>query len=256
MGHDIQNDITIVGGGIMGLTMATIVSEIYPKQKILLVERLNKCGMESSKGINNAGTGHAGYCELNYTPLNDKNEIEVHRAIKINEMFETSLQFWAYLGDKYKIFDIKKFLNKSPHISFVLGKKNVKLLKKRYQKLNKEPLFQDMQYTEEHHLLSKWAPLLMKGRSNDEVIAATRIEHGTDINFGELCNQLLTILRKNKNFSLKVNSDIFKIEKLKGESYELKYKIHNQNKINTIKSKKVFIGAGGMAISLTSEYRD
>jgi len=91
---------------------------------------------------------------------------------------------------------------------------------------------------------------LMKGRTNDEIIAATRIEHGTDINFGELCNQLLTILRKNKNFSLKVNSDIFNIEKLKGESYELKYKIHNQNKINTIKSKKVFIGAGGMAISL------
>ena len=227
MEHDIQNDITIVGGGIMGLTMATIISEIYPKQKILLVERLNKCGMESSKGINNAGTGHAGYCELNYTPLNDKNEIEVHRAIKINEMFETSLQFWAYLGDKYKIFDITKFLNKSPHISFVLGKKNVKLLKKRYLKLNKEPLFQDMQYTEKHHLLSKWAPLLMKGRSNDEVIAATRIEHGTDINFGELCNQLLTILKKNKNFSLKVNSDIFNIEKLKGESYKLKYKIHN-----------------------------
>ena len=250
MGHNIQNDITIVGGGIMGFTMATIVSEIYPKQKILLVERLNKCGMESSKGINNAGTGHAGYCELNYTPLNDKNEIEVQRAIKINEMFETSLQFWAYLGDKYKIFDITKFLNKSPHISFVLGKKNVTLLKKRYLTLNKEPLFQDMQYTEKHHLLRKWAPLLMKGRPNDEVIAATRIEHGTDINFGELCNQLLTILRKNKNFSLKVNSDIFNIEKLKGESYELKYKIHNQNKINTIKSKKVFIGAGGMAISL------
>lgn len=247
---DIQKDIIIVGGGIMSLTLAAIISEVYPKHKILLLERLTKCGLESSNGINNAGTGHAGYCELNYTPTDNQNHINIDRAININEMFEISLQFWAYLSDKYKTFNILKFLNKTPHISFVFGEKNVNFLKNRYLELKKQPLFEGMQYTESHQVIKNWAPLLMKGRSIKQVIAATKVEHGTDINFGELCNQLLIILKKNKNFSIKLNSNVKSIHQLVDSSFNIKYKNNNKKEINIVKSTKVFIGAGGMSINL------
>ena len=115
----------------MGLTLATLVSEIYPNDKISLFERLSACGEESSKGINNAGTGHAGYCELNYTPETSKNSIEINRAIKINSMFECSLEFWSYLDKKYNFFNVKKFLKKKIllyHLSYLQKKQKIDLI--------------------------------------------------------------------------------------------------------------------------------
>lgn len=234
----------------MSLTLATIISEIFPKHNILLIEKLSECAQESSMAINNAGTGHAGYCELNYTPKDKKNKINIDRAIKINEMFELSLQFWAYLSNKHKTFNVSKFLNKTPHVSFVVGEKNVNYLKNRYFNLKKQPLFKEMKYTENFQELKKWAPLLMKGRPSKQAVAATKVEHGTDINFGELCNQLLKILKKNKNFSLKLNSEVVNINRLVDSSFNIKYKTNKSGKINYVKSNKVFIGAGGMSINL------
>ena len=234
----------------MGLTLAVVISEIYPKQKILLIERLLKCGLESSNGINNAGTGHAGYCELNYTPQDKKNRINIEKALSINEMFESSLQFWAYLADKHKDFDCSKFLNKSAHISFVFGKKNIRFLKKRFEKLKDQPLFQGMQYTENHKVIKNWVPLIMQERSTKQKVAATKIDHGTDINFGELCKQLLNVLRKNKQFKVIFDSNISQINRSYGNSFDLKYKIKKTNKIKIVSSKKVFIGSGGQAINM------
>ena len=136
-----HQDITLVGGGIMSLTLAVLINEVNPKLKIHLIERLSGCGKESSDALNNAGTGHAGYCELNYTPQNKNGEVTIKRAIEINEMFEVSLQFWAYLDKKYSKFTPKKFMKKTPHISFVWGEQNVEFLNKRYLELSKQPLF-------------------------------------------------------------------------------------------------------------------
>ena len=229
----------------MGLTLATLVSEIYPNRKITLFERLNACGEESSKGINNAGTGHAGYCELNYTPETTKNSIEINRAIQINLMFESSLEFWSYLDKKYKFFNIKKFLKKTPHVSFVWGEKDSLFLKKRYLKLIKQPLFEDMEFTENPKVIEKWAPLLMEGRNSFEKVAATKVNHGTDINFGELTNQLLVILKKNNNFSLNLCSDVTSINFSNDNKVELTI---NQKKKYV--ADKIFLGAGGMTINL------
>ena len=198
----IQQDITLVGGGIMSLTLAVLINEVNPKLKIHLIERLPGCGKESSDALNNAGTGHAGYCELNYTPQNEDGQVTIKRAIEINEMFEVSLQFWAYLDKKYSKFNPKNFIKKTPHISFVWGEKNVKFLKKRYLELRKQPLFEGIEFTENSKTIKDWAPLLIEGRTRTEKIAATRVSHGTDVDFGELTSQLLIILLKNKNFTL------------------------------------------------------
>ena len=257
-----QYDITLVGGGVMSLTLAVLISELNPKLKIHIIEKLSVCAKESSGPLNNAGTGHAGYCELNYTPHNNEGKIIIKRAIEINEMFEVSLQFWAYLDKKYPIFNPKKFLKKIPHISFVWGEKNVALLRKRFLALKKQPLFKEMEFTEDHKKIKKWSPLLIEGREPSENIAATNIPHGTDVNFGELTAQLLKILSKNKNFNLSLNTNVTKI-KLESNVWIKESKKRwiidtTNNKLNkkiSNESSLVFIGAGGMAINLLQKMK-
>ena len=90
-------DVLLVGAGVMSTTLATLLSHLDPSLNIVLVERLSKVAQESSRSMNNAGTGHAGYCELNYTPQLADGSVQIERALEINAAFEMSLQFWSYL---------------------------------------------------------------------------------------------------------------------------------------------------------------
>ena len=253
--NNIDNNIVLVGGGVMSLTLAVLINEIYPEIQIDIIERLPSCGLESSDALNNAGTGHAGYCELNYTPINKKNQLNINKALEINENFETSLIFWAYLDQKYSFFNTRKFIKKTPHISFVSGLKNVSFLKKRYALLKKQPLFKEMLLTENIELIAKWAPLLLKGRKNFDSLAATKIDHGTDINFGELTNQLLGILEKKDNFSLLVNSEVETIKQRKDKRYNILIRNLKTNKTIEMVSNYTFLGSGGKTISMLQDMK-
>ena len=61
-------DVVLVGAGVMSATLATLLHELDPELRLLVVERLEAPALESSAAGNNAGTGHAANCELNYTP--------------------------------------------------------------------------------------------------------------------------------------------------------------------------------------------
>src|SRR5262249_18191663 len=61
-------DVILVGAGIMSATLAVFLKELDPRLKIELHEVLGSAAQESSNAWNNAGTGHAALCELNYTP--------------------------------------------------------------------------------------------------------------------------------------------------------------------------------------------
>src|SRR5690348_15671672 len=61
-------DVALIGAGIMSATFGTMFLELEPTARIAIFERLDHAAAESSDAWNNAGTGHAGYCELNYTP--------------------------------------------------------------------------------------------------------------------------------------------------------------------------------------------
>ena len=52
-----------------------------------MIERLPDVATESSDGWNNAGTGHAAYCELNYTPEMSDGSIDTRKALSINSRF-------------------------------------------------------------------------------------------------------------------------------------------------------------------------
>ena len=249
-----NQDITLIGGGVMSLTLAVLMKEVYPNTKVTLIERLHECGMESSQALNNAGTGHAGNCELNYTPIKN-GSVYLDRAIEVNEMFETSLQFWAYLDKKYPQFKPKKFLRKTPHISFVKGEANIAYLKKRYEAISKEPLFEEMEFTSDRKKIKAWAPLLISKKDEDSSAAATKIAHGTDVNFGELTKQLLALLIKQPNVTIILNSDVKTIKLKKNHGWEIYYSnLLTKNK-TVMYASNVFIGAGGKAISLLQQMK-
>ena len=92
-------DITLIGAGIMSATLAKMLQELNPDLKILILESQNELGLESSGAWNNAGTGHSGLCELNYTPEID-GKIDITKALHITESFEMSRQFWSHLVEK------------------------------------------------------------------------------------------------------------------------------------------------------------
>ena len=250
-----EKTITLVGGGVMSLTLAALINEILPNLQVNILERLSACGLESSDALNNAGTGHAGYCELNYTPADKTGNINIDRALEINQNFEASLIFWAYLNKKYPFFNTKKFIKKTPHISFVSGGKNISFLKKRFAILKKQPLFKEMIFTENPKIIEKWSSLLIHGRSEQENIAATKIDHGTDVNFGELTKQLLRVLKKNKNFKLYLDSETEDIKQTEDHKFKITFKNLKAGNKNILSSDHIFLGTGGRAIAMLQKMR-
>ncbi len=116
-------DVLLVGGGVMSTTLGMILTQLDPSLKILMVERLDHVAHESTHGWNNAGTGHAGYCELNYTPQGDDGRVDIDRALAINASFEVTLQLWSYLVEKNILPNPSEFINSIPHQSLVWGEK-------------------------------------------------------------------------------------------------------------------------------------
>ena len=80
-------DVLLVGGGIMSATLGVLLHQLNPDLSITMVERLSNVALESSDALNNAGTGHAGYCELNYTPQSPDGSIDITCALEINAAF-------------------------------------------------------------------------------------------------------------------------------------------------------------------------
>jgi malate dehydrogenase (quinone) len=239
-------DAVLVGAGIMSGTLALLLAEVLPDIKILIIEKLNSPGSESTGAFNNAGTGHAANCELNYTPIDEKGNIIIDKALSINRSFENSMSLWASLYAAGKI-DIKKFLKFIPHISFVSGKENISFLKKRYQAMVNNPEFKDMEFTSSFGQISSWASLITKDRNPLNEIAATRVERGTDINFEALTKEYLSFVSKNKNVELSYKTELIDLKKIDQKQWELE--LSRNGKKNSVRTAFVFLGAGGKTIN-------
>lgn len=242
-----EYDAVLVGAGIMSTTLAVLFCELLPDLKILIIEKLSGPGLESTAAFNNAGTGHAANCELNYTPIDKDGVMDIEKALHINKSFEISLKFWSLLEKAQKI-EINKFLKYLPHISFVSGKQNVDFLRRRFELMNKYPEFKDMEFTTSFNQISSWAPLITKLRNKNEEIAATRVLKGTDINFEELTKEYLRYLSQNKNITVKYLTELKDLKKVNDRKWKLY--IDNQGKKLTLTTRYVFLGAGGKTINL------
>ena len=239
-------DAVLVGAGIMSGTLALLLAEVLPDIKILIIEKLNSPGSESTGAFNNAGTGHAANCELNYTPIDEKGNIIIDKALSINRSFENSMSLWASLYAAGKI-DIKKFLKFIPHISFVSGKENISFLKKRYQAMANNPEFKDMEFTSSFGQISSWASLITKDRNPLNEIAATRVERGTDINFEALTKEYLSFVSKNKNVELRYKTELKDLKKIDQKQWELELSLNGRT--ISVRTAFVFLGAGGKTIN-------
>ena len=247
-------DVLLIGGGIMSATLGTYLQELEPDWRISMVERLDAVAKESSNGWNNAGTGHSALMELNYTPEQPDGSIEIKKAVAINEAFQISRRFWAHQVERGALGDPHTFITSVPHISFVWGDKNVSFLKKRYEALQASSLFRGMEYSEDHEKIKQWIPLVMEGRDKNQKVAATYIQTGTDVNFGEITRQLVSSLQKNPNFTLKNRHDVRKIHRNSDGSWNITIAdLNNNDKLDVVRAKYVFIGAGGAALTLLQE---
>jgi len=239
-------DAVLVGAGIMSSTLALLISEVLPDIRFLIIEKLNAPGSESTGAFNNAGTGHAANCELNYTPLDQKGNIKIDKALSLNRSFERSMSLWASLYEVGNI-DIKKFLKFIPHISFVSGQDNISFLKKRFQKMKVNPEFIDMEFSTSFDEISSWAPLITKDRNPFTKIAATRIGRGTDINFEALTKEYLSLVSLNKNVEIRYKTELVDLKKIDKKKWELE--ISSEGRKTSIRTGYVFLGAGGKTIN-------
>ncbi|WP_113651952.1 malate:quinone oxidoreductase [Pedobacter namyangjuensis] len=243
-------DVILIGAGIMSATLGLILKELEPSLSIEIYERLDIAAAESSDAWNNAGTGHSAFCELNYTPQKKNGVVDVKKAIHIAESFEVSKQFWTYLVEKNILSDPQLFIKNIPHLSFVWGKDNVSFLKKRYKNLKECNLFQDMEYAEDPAKIAEWIPLVMKDRAAGEPLAATKMDLGTDVNFGSLTREMFSYLSKQENVSLFFNHEIRELDKEKNGNWAVKVKDLATGKKRKRFAKFVFIGAGGGSLPL------
>jgi malate dehydrogenase (quinone) len=248
--RSIHTDIVLIGAGIMSATLGTLLKELDPGLSIAIFERLDVAAAESSDAWNNAGTGHSAFCELNYTPQLPDGSVDITKAVKIAESFEVSKQFWSWLIENDRISVPESFICRIPHMSFVWGEENISYLKKRYASLTACHLFSDMQYTEKKQQLTTWMPLIMEGRDPAQPMAATRMEIGTDVNFGTLTRSMFERLQQHNDVSLHFNHEVRDLEQDEKGNWRIRVKDESTGTMKTIKTKFVFIGAGGGSLPL------
>ena len=243
-------DVLLIGGGIMSATLGTWLNELEPGWTMQMVERLDAVAEESSNGWNNAGTGHSALAELNYTPEDANGNVNISKAIEINESFQISRQFWSWQVRQGVLKNPRSFINSTPHMSFVWGDDNIAFLKKRFEALKASPLFAGMEYSEDHAQIAKWVPLMMEGRDPNQKLAVTWSPLGTDVNFGEITRQFVGNLKTKENFDLQLSSEVKDITRNDDGSWRVTYKNLKDDTEHNTDAKFVFIGAGGGALKL------
>ncbi|RTQ48862.1 malate:quinone oxidoreductase [Hymenobacter gummosus] len=247
---ELTPDVILIGAGIMSATLGMMLKELQPDLRIAVVERLDVAAAESSDAWNNAGTGHSAFCELNYTPERADGSIDTSKAIKIAEQFEQSKQFWTYLAQTYAVKELSRFINHVPHLSFVWGEGNVEYLRKRHAALTQSPLFQGMQFSTDKAELQQWMPLVMEGRDPAQPVAATRMDIGTDVNFGSLTRGMFYLLQEKPGVSFYFHHEVEKIKRKDDNRWLVRAENRTTGQKLKLKAPFVFIGAGGGSLPL------
>jgi malate dehydrogenase (quinone) len=242
-------DVVLVGAGIMSTTLATFLKELQPGLRLEIIERLPGEAQESSGAWNNAGTGHAANCELNYTPVRKDGSVDISKALEVNVEFDMSRQFWSYLVRKGAIASPGSFIHPVPHMSFVIGADRVSFLKKRHAAMSAHHLYRGMEYSEDHKQIAEWAPLIVEGRDPGQIVAATRMVTGADVNYGALTTNLMNHLRKQQRFTVHFSHAVTGLQR-RAQGWRLDVRNQTTGERRSIDTRYVFLGAGGAALTL------
>lgn len=239
---ELSTDALLIGGGIMSATLAAMLTELHPTWRVTVVERADTVATESSDPWNNAGTGHSGFCELNYMP----DPTDGSTPAEIADGFSASRAWWARMNAD-NVVDSDEFLTHTPHLDVVFGDRDVTYLRARYRTLRRLPQFAEMEYTEDPETIAQWAPLLMAGRDHTTPMAATRHPNGTDVDFGELTRQLLSAAIS-RGARVIVGHEVRRLRRDGGDW--VAHRRRGSSGPQRIRARFVFVGAGGMALRL------
>jgi malate dehydrogenase (quinone) len=243
-------DVVLIGAGIMSATLGTFLEELEPSLNIAMLETLHDCAQESSEGWNNAGTGHAANCELNYTPQREDGSVDISKALEVNTEFDLSRQLWSFLVKMGAIPDPSAFINPCPHMSFVWGAANVAFLRQRFKEMSANHCYHGMEYSEDRTKIGEWAPLIMDGRDDREPFAATRIITGTDVDYGALTHLLVKHLSDQPGFHVHYNRKVVGLDREDDGRWRVSVEDTYDGGVAAMSAKFVFIGAGGGALPL------
>ncbi|EKT65236.1 MULTISPECIES: malate dehydrogenase (quinone) [Providencia] len=243
-------DIALIGAGIMSATLGTFLKELEPNLTLAVFERLNDCAQESSHPWNNAGTGHAANCEMNYTPPNPDGTVDISKALEVNTEFDLSRQLWSYLVTKGKIKNPRDFIHPCPHMSFVSGADNIKFLQQRFRQMSAHHCYQNMEYSDDLKQIDEWAPLVVEGRDPNDKIAVTRVITGADVDYGALTHLLMAQLSEQSGFSLHYKHEVIDVTQTPDGRWNVEVKNLLTHEKTITSAKFVFVGAGGRAIEL------
>ena len=248
--HSSNPDVVLIGSGVMSANLGALLRRLDPKLRIQVYEAAEELAFEASNGWNNAGTGHAGICELSYTPGREPDgTVKVQKLIDIFQEFEHSLQFWSQAVSSGMIDSPKEFINPVQHISFVHGQEQVEFLKDRHAGMAAHHFFAPMEYTTDRAKIGAWAPLLTEGRDPAVPIAATKMDGGTDVNFGVVSRKLLGWLANQEGCGVAAGNKVVALSKA-GAGWDVTARELKAGTERTVHAKFVFVGAGGGSILL------
>jgi malate dehydrogenase (quinone) len=242
-------DVALIGAGIMSATVGTLLKALDPSLKLAVFERLEDCALESSYGWNNAGTGHAANCELNYTPEAPDGSIDISKALEVNVEFDLSRQLWTYLARTGAIADPSAFIRSCPHMSFVVGAADRAFLRKRHAAMSAHHCWEGMEYSEDGAEIGEWAPIVMEGRPPTDPVAATRMVTGADVDYGTLTHLLFKQLESQGGVSVHYRHEVAGLKRRGDGTWELEARDEAGQTVAT-SAKFVFVGAGGAALLL------
>jgi malate dehydrogenase (quinone) len=243
-----RTDVALVGAGVMSATLGALLRQLEPDWSITLIERLDAVAAESSSPWNNAGTGHSALCELNYTPQNADGSIDITKAVRINEEFQVTRQFWAYAVENAVLTD-RSFLNPVPHVSFVHGAQRVDYLRRRQRALAGNPLFTRTELIDDPAEFARRLPFMAAKRDFSEPIALNWAADGTDVDFGSLSRQLIGFCVRNGTTAL-FGHEVRNLTRQSDGSWTLQIGNRRTGEKRKLNAKFVFVGAGGDALPL------
>jgi malate dehydrogenase (quinone) len=233
-------DVALVGAGIMSATLGALLRRLEPDWSITLVERLDGAAAESSGAWNNAGTGHSGLCELFYT---------AEKAVRVNEQFQVSRQFWAYAVENGILSDVRSFLNPIPHVSFAQGGEQVGSLRRRRRALAANPLFARTESIDDTDEFARRLPFMAAGRDFREPVALDWAADGTDVDFGVLSRQLIGYAVSTGTTAL-FGREVRNLSRERDGSWMLTIRNRRTGESRRLGARFVFVGAGGGTLPL------
>ena len=252
-------DVVLIGGGIMSATLGSMLAFLEPTWRIVVLEKSDDLASESSDPWNNAGTGHSGFCELNYMPDPDDGS----KPAAIARQFQLSRQWWSHLAEA-GLIDPATFIHRTAHMNLVFGDRDVAYLRRRVETLRRDPLFADMELSEDPAEIAAWAPLTMEGRTDAGPVAASRVRRGTDVDFGALTRALTSVITaegRDAGNEVLTGHTVTGLQR-SGDGWEISGTIAPTSPTGSaptqrfdIRARTVFVGAGGFALRLLQQAR-